>query len=269
MITSYHNHSCWSDGRNTIREMALAARDAGITEFGISDHLVLGPQPFGEPRFWALPPTLLGEYFRAAAAVREELDSPEFRVRIGIEADYFGSSVDLLAKMADSYDFDYVIGAAHMINGFSVDGRADWWQLLPPGSEEKIWKDYLAKVRCIAASGIFSFIAHLDLPKKFGHFMPESLEEEMEETLQAVKKSGIPIEVNTAGMDKQCGEWYPAPELLRRAVKMEIPLLVNADAHEVESVKRYFDEARSTLAGLGVRQVCSFEKRKLKMVPLD
>ena len=40
--TTYHNHSTWSDGTASLREMALAAREAGDAEFGISDHLVVG-----------------------------------------------------------------------------------------------------------------------------------------------------------------------------------------------------------------------------------
>ena len=269
MITSYHNHSHWSDGRNSIREMALAARDAGITEFGISDHLVLVPKPFWESRFWSMPYDLFESYVRAAAAVRDELSDGNFRVRIGVEADYFPSTVELLEKMVTRYDLDYVIGAAHMVDAFSVDGRLHWWQMLSQEEQTRMWKHYLEKVRGIAGSGVFSFLAHIDLPKKYGIFMPESLCDDMEETLQALKANGKPIEVNTAGVDKPCGEWYPGPELLRRAVELDIPLMVNADSHEVESVSRYFGEARRKLAELGVTRVCSFEKRQLKMIELD
>ena len=34
---SYHNHSSWSDGQASMREMAEAARAAGVEEFGIGD----------------------------------------------------------------------------------------------------------------------------------------------------------------------------------------------------------------------------------------
>lgn len=37
---SIHNHSLWSDGRNTIEEMAIACQELGWGYFGISDHSV-------------------------------------------------------------------------------------------------------------------------------------------------------------------------------------------------------------------------------------
>src|SRR5699024_10363629 len=33
-----HSHSTWSDGKNTIKEMALAAREMGLEYLVISDH---------------------------------------------------------------------------------------------------------------------------------------------------------------------------------------------------------------------------------------
>ncbi|MBP5300383.1 MAG: hypothetical protein J6Y80_03160, partial [Victivallales bacterium] len=64
MITSYHNPSIWSDGTAGIREMALAAKAAGVTEFGISDHLVLPPTDAiaAESSAWSMVPARFAEY---------------------------------------------------------------------------------------------------------------------------------------------------------------------------------------------------------------
>ena len=36
MLTSYHNHTTWSDGKATVAEQIVAARHAGLDELGIS-----------------------------------------------------------------------------------------------------------------------------------------------------------------------------------------------------------------------------------------
>ena len=41
---SLHNHSEFSDGSGTLREICLAAKSAGIKVFGLSDHWVEPPE---------------------------------------------------------------------------------------------------------------------------------------------------------------------------------------------------------------------------------
>jgi hypothetical protein len=38
LASTLHNHTTLSDGRHTPEQMVLAALDAGMTDFGISDH---------------------------------------------------------------------------------------------------------------------------------------------------------------------------------------------------------------------------------------
>ncbi|MBR6471198.1 MAG: histidinol-phosphatase [Victivallales bacterium] len=270
MLTSYHNHSTWSDGTASIREMALAARDAGITEFGISDHLVLAPNDVvaENARLWSMEPNRLADYVQEALEVKDELETREFRFRIGVEADYFDETIgDLKAKLV-AYPLDYVIGACHYSGDFPIDHSAELWEPLDTQARHQVWEVYLRKLLGLCAAGCFDFVAHLDLPKKFGEFLPAALAPLMEEVLRAVAKTGLSIEINTAGWDKPCQECYPSEALLRRAVELNIPLLVNADAHATSQTRRHFPEAYSILKSLGVKQVCEFIKRQRQMIPV-
>ena len=105
MLTSYHNHSTLSDGTASIREMALAAREAGVTEFGISDHLVLSPNPVvaSKAASWSMKPEVFGDYVVAALEVKNELQTPAFQFRIGVEADFFEENIDSLKAMLAKY----------------------------------------------------------------------------------------------------------------------------------------------------------------------
>lgn len=269
MLASYHNHSCWSDGTATIRQMALAAREAGIGEFGISDHLVLHPQAFSEARFWSMAPNMLRGYFQEAQQVQAELSQGDFQVRIGLEADYFPETVEPLKRLLQEFPFDYVIGAVHYAGGIGVDRSIVDWQRLDASQIHAIWKEYLQKIQGAITAGCFDFIAHLDLPKKFGFAMPQELQPQLDELLTLLAEANMPMEINTAGVEKLCRQCYPAPPIIRRAAELKVPLLVNADAHGIREVQRYFDDARAFLHAIGVDNVCAFQQRQRRMIPLD
>ena len=272
MITSYHNHSTWSDGTASIREMALAAREAGVTEFGISDHLVLSPNPVvaSKAASWSMKPEVFGDYVVAALEVKNELQTPAFQFRIGVEADFFEENIDSLKAMLAKYpQIDYVIGASHYAGDFEIDHASEDWEPLDEAARQRIWEVYLDKIQGVCQAGYCDFIAHLDLPKKFGALLPDALKPKMEQVLQAISHSGVAMEVNTAGLDKPCREWYPSEEILHRAIALGIPLLVNADAHATSQVVRHFSEARAALRASGITQVCEFTEHRRRMIPLD
>ncbi len=271
MLTSYHNHSTWSDGTASIREMALAAQAAGVTEFGISDHLVLSPNAAvaAEAKSWTMPPERFGDYLQAALEVKRELETSAFQFRIGVEADYFPETVETLKSMIDGQPLDYVIGACHYSEDFPIDHSAETWAPLDAAARHRVWEVYLRKIRGLCQAGCFDFVAHLDLPKKFGELLPADLKPAMDEVLQAVADAGLAMEINTAGLDKPCQEWYPSDNLLRRAVALGIPLMVNADAHATAQVVRHFDEARTALRAMGVKQLCEFTARRRQMISLE
>src|SRR5437763_12789151 len=104
MLTSYHNHTTWSDGAATVAAQIQAARAAGLDELGISDHYVLYP---GDRKVeWSMEEDLLGDYvldLRAAAS-----ETLGLTLRLGIEADFFPETIDTLRERLAAYPFDYV-----------------------------------------------------------------------------------------------------------------------------------------------------------------
>lgn len=101
-----HNHSTWSDGLNTIAEMAKACQKMGYSYFGIADH--------SKAAFYAN-----GLSEEHILLQHDEIDNlnianPDFTIFKGIECDilYNGQldySDDVLAS------FDYVVASVHSI----------------------------------------------------------------------------------------------------------------------------------------------------------
>ncbi|MFB6232193.1 MAG: DNA polymerase/3'-5' exonuclease PolX [Salinibacter sp.] len=108
-----HNHSTYSDGSNSLREMAEAAQDRGFSYFGICDHSQslriaegLSPEEVQRQR---------AEVDRLNEDFAEK--DPQFRVFHGIESDILrDGSLDYDTDVLDTFDF--VVASIH--TGFNM-----------------------------------------------------------------------------------------------------------------------------------------------------
>ncbi len=100
----FHVHSEWSDGRSTIRELALAARDRGFQYLGISDH------SGGLPIARGLSIERLREQWRVIDQVNEEV--PEVRLLRSSEVEvHADGSLDFPDEILA--ELDIVIASLH------------------------------------------------------------------------------------------------------------------------------------------------------------
>lgn len=263
-VTSYHNHTRWSDGAATLAAHLQAARAAGLAELGISDHYVL--HPGGGEVEWSMPLDALADYVlevRMAAA-----QGGEPALRLGVEADYFPETAAELRERLAAHPWDYVIGAVHYVDGFPIDSDARDWERLGEVERNQVWRGYWARIAGMARSGLYDFAAHLDLPKKFGYRPTVCLAAEEAAALDALAAAGMALEINTAGWSLPVGEAYPAPYLLREARRRGLPLLINADAHFAEFLTRDFERARLLAREAGYTELLRYEGRRGIPVPL-
>ena len=99
-----HNHSTYSDGQNTLEEMALRCKQMGYSYFGIADH--------SQSAFYAggLKPERIIEQHREIDALNEKLFP--FRIFKGIESDILNDgSLDYDDEVLKT--FDYVVASIH------------------------------------------------------------------------------------------------------------------------------------------------------------
>jgi hypothetical protein len=79
---------------------------------------------------------------------------------------------------------------------------------------------------------LFEIIGHADLPKKFGHRPTKDCTPLYERFLTAAKKHNCAIELNTAGLRKDCKEIYPGRQILALAFAKGVPITFGSDAHK-------------------------------------
>jgi histidinol-phosphatase (PHP family) len=275
MLTDYHVH-LRPDGAdspparyftpdNADRYRTVAA-ERGIEELGVAEHVYRFSQaldvwdhPFWRP--WAVDD--LDDY---CAFVRDETD-----LRLGIEADYVPRREDRLANLLEARDWDYVVGSVHFVSDMAVDLDDEWDIWRRGDSPERVWKRYFEWVAEAARTGLFDIMAHPDLVKVHGDARPRpegDLRRYYEPLVEAFAEAGVAVEVSTAGLRKPVGELYPSRALLDMVVDAGCPIALSSDAHEPGQLGFRYEEALEVLADAGVTELCVFERRTRRSVPI-
>jgi histidinol-phosphatase (PHP family) len=274
VLTDYHLHlrpdeadtppERFFTAENVDRYLAAAAK-VGISELGVSEHVYRFRQAL---ELWRHP------FWEEQA--RDDLDAYcEFvrgtSLKLGVECDFVPGAEDRTANLLEARDFDYVVGSVHFVGERAVDHEGwDVWE--GKGDPDEVWRRYFEALAECARSGLFDILAHPDLVKVWGAARPlpeRDLRVFYEPAVEAIAESGIAVEVSTAGLRKPAGEIYPATAFAEMCVEAGASFALTSDAHLPEQVGFAYDRAIEFLAGLGVREICVFERRERRLEPLS
>jgi histidinol-phosphatase (PHP family) len=242
-------------------EFAQRATELGLGELGFADHNPMA-EYFDDWRMLREDlPRYLEEVEKARAAF------PQLTIRIGLECDFLAGREAWIEELAKLVPWDFFIGSVHYLpNGWEVDHPK--YISRHEGHAEEIWESYWRTYEQCIRSRLFDFVAHPDLPKKFGFRPAGDLRRFYEPAIAALAETGTPFEINTAGWRKDCREQYPAREFLQLAASAGVPLLINSDAHAVEELGAGFAEAVSIAKECGFTQTVRFARHQRTFVPL-
>jgi len=242
-------------------DYARRAVEIGLTEIGFSDHSPMRQDNFDN---WRMNFSQLDEY--VAKVRRAQKEFPQLTIRLALEVDYLPGHEDWIRELAARQPWDYFIGSVHYVS--------DSWDIDNPAklSEWKkrdafaVWSAYFERLTMAAESKLFEIIGHVDLPKKFGIRPAQDCTPLYEKFLDAAKKSGCAIELNTAGLRKDCKEIYPSREILKLAFQKGVPITFGSDAHKPEEVGMNFAEAIALARSVGCQECCRFVQRQRELV---
>ncbi len=198
---TFHCHTTWSDGLNSLEEMAAAARQMGYAYLGIADHSEAAKYAGGLTR----------QQVAEQHAAIERLNGTfrDFRLLKGIEA-------DILADGALDYDgetlrrFDYVVASVH--SRFTMDASTMTARLLKALSHPKVTMLGHVSGRLLLQREPYLF--------------------DLEAVLQAAARHGVVVEIN-ANPRRLDLDWRH----LRRARELGVLLAINPDAHSTEGLR--------------------------------
>ena len=126
---------------------------------------------------------------------------------------------------------------------------------------QKIYFEHLAMA---AESKHFDAISHPDLVK---NCFPRKWElakviDHICVCLDRIAKTGVAMELNTAGLRKNCREIYPSPKIVHLAAQAGVPITFASDAHAIGEVGMNFAEAVTLARGAGYTHCCRFAQRR-------
>ena len=183
-----------------------------------------------------------------------------------MEVDYLPGQEDWIEHLQTLAPWDYLLGAVHYVSdSWDVDNPAKLseWKMRDP---MEVWTAYFERLTAAAESGLFDIIAHADLPKKFGIIPKEDLKPLYERFIKGLRRYGMAMELNTAGLRKDCKEIYPTKKLVEMAFAAHVPITFASDAHKPEEVGMNFTEAMELARSAGYSRSVIFKDRRYEFV---
>ncbi len=265
MPADYHTHTplCRHAGGEP-ESFVDAALAAGLTEYGVSDHAPVRPEPFDD---WRMLEAELPRYCEWIERARQHAGD-RIPIRAGLECDWLEGCEPWIDDLASRCQWDYLIGSVHYLGNWDFD-NPKWLGRWAESDVEAVWSQYWATYAKMAESGFFDILGHPDLVKKFAHRPPGDLNRYYEPAVDAIAASGGVIELNTAGWHKPCVEAYPAMGFLELACSAGVPLVISSDAHAPHEVARDFARAIGLAKAAGYGETQLFDKRRRRSETLD
>ncbi len=237
-------------------DYARTAKARGLQEICITDHV---PAPGG---YDASSRMDADEFPHYLDWVGEAVNAFPGFVKLGIEADYHPGCEDYLPAFLEKTPFELVMGSVHFIGDWGFDNPATLprWE---KADISAVWDDYLALVKKLVDMKCFDALSHFDLPKKFGHRLPEAIMlNKVRPVLDLIAASGMAMELNTGGLRKPVKEIYPSLSILTLMRERNIPILFGSDAHAPNEVGCDFERAVALAKQAGYTSYVRFSKRK-------
>jgi histidinol-phosphatase (PHP family) len=242
-------------------DYARRALEIGLTELGFSDHSPMARDDFDN---WRMFDRQLDEYVAKVRLAQQEF--PQLTIRLALEVDYLPGQEDWIRQLARRHPWDYFIGSVHYVSdSWDIDNPAKLseWKKRDPFA---VWSAYFERLTLAAQSGLFDIIGHCDLPKKFGIRPQQDCTPLYEKFLDAVAESDVAIELNTAGLRKDCREIYPARNILEMAFQKGVPITFGSDAHAPGEVGMNLEDAVELARSVGYTETVRFKQRQRESV---
>lgn len=244
-------------------ELAAQAVRLGLDEMGFSDH---SPMPRDDFDDWRMKASELDEYVDKVDQARRAF--PGLSIKLALEVDYLPGYEDWVRELAARHPWDYLIGSVHYVSpSWAIDNphQLAHWKDQPA---MEVWSAYFERLTMAAESKLFDIIGHADLCKKFCFYPQEDCTPLFRRFVEAAQKHQVAVELNTAGLRKDCKEIYPSPAILRLAAQTGVAITFGSDAHAPAEVGLNLAEAVQLAHAAGYRHCLRFTRRSRQVVPL-
>ncbi len=253
MLSDYHVHSTYCDGKSTLRENIEAAINRRMDVIGFSCHSHI------ENATYCMTREGTRDYINEVSALKNEY-ADRITVLCGLEKDYYSSD--------NEADFDYVIGSLHYVTDgkrmFDVDHTPaitrgiinDVYR----GDEMSYCEAYYATLAKLFDKVKADIIGHFDLITKFSERGVEFDTNDPRyitacvNALDSLLTHDVPFEINTGAMSRGYRSVpYPSKEILKYIKEKGGSIILNSDSHDAKNLCFGFDVAKNVARECGFR----------------
>jgi histidinol-phosphatase (PHP family) len=252
MLTNYHTHSTFCDGKSTVEEMVLAAIDKGFEVLGFSGH---GHTDFDDRYCMQDTEGYIAEVTRVKEKYKDKIE-----ILLGIEED--------MRETANRDRFDYIIGSSHysFLDGryYDVDGSLESFERVvaawgdPIAYAEDYYKNFCEYILRRKPD----IIGHFDLLTKFDErvggglgAIPEYRDISLKYAKIAASADCV-FEVNTGAIARGYRTSpYPAADILHALKREGAKIMLNSDCHHAENLTCHYAEALALIKDAGFSEL--------------
>lgn len=277
MLSNYHTHTTYCDGKATPRQMVDFALAHGFTHLGFSGH---SPLPFANT--FSIHQDKYLEYCDTIRALQREY-ADRIDIRLGLEIDFVPGLCEDFAPLVQQGGLQYTIGSIHLIpppdhvehlHQYPSEAADHLWMIDGPryqtydeGLIRLFSGDIRRAVRCffdqtnrMIETQRPTIVGHFDKivmhnRDRYFHYDETWFRSLVFETVQLIHETSCICEVNTRGLYKgRHTDYYPARDTIRHMNTLGIPVIVSTDAHAPEDLLRT-EGADDFLASIHYRNI--------------
>lgn len=182
---------------------------------------------------------------------------------LGIELGMHPEAATACRNLVESYPFDYVIGALHMINDFDIEDMK-----LYEESQQKVYEDYFNEmIDAIHAFDFIDSLAHIDFISRYAPYEEKEIfnpkyYDHLSEVIRLLIEKEIVLEINTKRFNLKSAVENMSNICLLYKQRGGNFISIGSDAHTPNQIGRNFDIAVEIALKCGLR-VVNFDRRKM------
>jgi histidinol-phosphatase (PHP family) len=261
-----HHERC-GHAIGTIEDYVKQAIDHGLHYIGISDH---SPYFYSEEDHLyptvAMAKSQFIPYINEVLRLKEKYQE-KIHVLLGMESDFYPDHIHVYQEQYLLHPFDYIIGSVHYVRELNIFKKGRW-EGLTTQEQVEIKNEYYELIQQSAKSGVFQILGHIDAMKGYYPAFSDIQTDIVENTLKIIGEEDVAIEINTSGKMKDCGGWYPADDILERALFYNVKVTFGSDSHQPERIGDDFELVKKRLKEIGFKEWAYFVKKKRYMTSL-
>lgn len=164
------------------------------------------------------------------------------KLKFGLEVCYSPEHEEDVARLKDSYSFDFMTGSIHFIDGWAFSHLKQPWTK-EDHDMKKLYHRYYELMYELAKSGLFTGLAHPNSLQCFGAYPEGEYSSDYERLATALKENNMFIE-QSSGLAINYGDPQMGmnKNMLRSMMDHNVTILTASDAHVPQNVGKLFIE---------------------------